>query len=196
MFQDQEKFIMKSRDSYGKTYVDIEFDYYLQYIKPNINSNPQNVGNASSTGMYFPGYNDITINSSQNYFNFCYPQFCIDPNVINSFYSLDPMMMNNCSNSTTKQSQSMMFQEFSLGGLQKEKENDKDNNSTSTKGDCTTKNNSFYSEKEQTSLSKSPTVEMELKKDSVEISPIQRSISLENIIENTKPTDPRLRMKK
>ena len=192
MFQDQEKFIMKSRDSYGKTFVDKEFDYYLQYIKPNINSNPQNVGNASSTGMYFPGYNDITINSSQNYFNFCYPQFCIDPNVINSFYSLDPMMVNHCSN--TKQSQPMMFQELSLGGLQKE--NDKDSNSTSTKGECTTKNNSFYSEKEQTSLSKSPTVEMELKKDSVEISPIQRSISLENIIENTKPTDPRLRMKK
>ena len=192
MFQDQEKFILKSKDSYGKTYVDKEFDYYLQYIKPNINSSPQNIGNASSTGMYFSGYNDMTINSSQNYFNFCYPQFCLDPNVINSFFSLDPMMMNHCSSS--KQSQPMVLQEFSPGGLQKE--NDKDSNSTSTKGDYTTKNNSFSSEKEQTSLSKSPTVETEIKKDSVEISPIQRSISLDNIIENTKPTDPRLRTKK
>jgi hypothetical protein len=193
MFQDQEKFILKSRDTYGKTYVDKEFDYYLQYIKPNINSNSQNVGNASSTGMYFPGYNDITINSSQNYFNFCYPQFCIDPNVINSFYSLDPMMMNNCSNSTTKQSQSMMFQEFSLGGLQKEKENDKDNNSTSTKGDCTTKNNSFYSEKEQT---KSPNVNNEVKKELIEMSPISQDNSLETITDNDKATDPRLKVKK
>ena len=186
MFQEQEKFIFKCREKYGHTFVDKEFDYYLQSIKPTLNSNIQDIGNNSS-GMYFSGYNDIPIYTQQNdYFNFYYPHLYLAPNLVNTMFPLDANLINQYSN--TEQN-NVILQDLSL--VNNKKECDKD--STSTKGDCTTKNTSFYSEKEQT---KSPNVNNEVKKDLIEMSPIHQYNSLETITDNYKATDPRLKAKK